>query len=245
MNLAIISDIHGNSHALDRVLDEIARERFDRIVCLGDVVAFGPQPAEVVGRLRALDPPTIMGNCDDFLADWPLPEEDSLMYRQIRWAAERLTPEDITYMRGFSPTVTIPLGDATVLCFHGSPRSNREIILSTTPEDQLSAMLAGTQATVLIGGHTHLQMVRHTISGLVVNAGSVGLPRIASGIEDPFINPAWAEWAAITTNEGRLSVELRRTPLDVPTMLATAEATGMPGVEEWSAGWKRGLEAVG
>ena len=48
MRIAIISDIHGNLVALDAVLDDIARARVDRIVCLGDVAAFGPQPAEVV-----------------------------------------------------------------------------------------------------------------------------------------------------------------------------------------------------
>src|SRR5262249_39977038 len=66
---AIISDIHGNLPALEAVLAEIAAERVERIVCLGDVATLGPQPHEVIARLRGLGCPVVMGNTDaDLLA---------------------------------------------------------------------------------------------------------------------------------------------------------------------------------
>lgn len=67
MKIAIISDIHGNCVALDTVLNDINGMEVDRIVCLGDAVQGGPQPAEVVTRLRELDCPVVMGNADDWL----------------------------------------------------------------------------------------------------------------------------------------------------------------------------------
>ena len=64
MRIAIISDIHGNSVALEAVLDDFKTEHMDRIVCLGDVISGGPHPCEVIAHLKALDCPVVMGNMD-------------------------------------------------------------------------------------------------------------------------------------------------------------------------------------
>jgi len=69
MTIALIADIHGNLAALDAVLDALQAETPDQIVCLGDVSATGPQPREVLGRLRNLGCPLVMGNADAELLD--------------------------------------------------------------------------------------------------------------------------------------------------------------------------------
>jgi putative phosphoesterase len=233
LKVAIISDIHGNLYALERVLEEIERESPEQIVCLGDVVAFGPQPIGVLHRVRALGCPIVMGNCDDFFVQWPLPEEDGLNYAQVKWAAERLSPEDRDFMGSFQPTVTVQMeSGASLLCFHGSPRSNTEVILTTTPDEELADMLGEPMDTVMIGGHTHLQMVRRMPGTLVANAGSVGMP---SDPRDRSVFVPWAEWALIESSDAGLSVDLRRTPLDVEEMTRTAVESEMPGIQEWIA----------
>jgi predicted phosphodiesterase len=67
--IALIADIHGNFAALDAVLDALNTEPPDQIVCLGDVAATGPQPQEVLRRLRGLGYPVVMGNADAELLD--------------------------------------------------------------------------------------------------------------------------------------------------------------------------------
>ncbi|HEX5439838.1 MAG TPA: metallophosphoesterase [Ktedonobacterales bacterium] len=64
MRIALIADIHGNLVAFNTILDDIAREGVDQMVCLGDVAAFGPQPEEVVARLREVGCPVVMGDAD-------------------------------------------------------------------------------------------------------------------------------------------------------------------------------------
>jgi putative phosphoesterase len=240
MRVGIISDIHGNMMALEAVLTALKQDGVDRIVCLGDVAAMGPQPVEVVGRLRALDCPVVMGNCDVWFAEWPLPEEEGDgIFEQVRWAVGQLSSDDIAFMRGFQPTVRLALDDQLdLLCFHGSPRSNEEVILATTPEEQLDEMLGDADATVMIGGHTHLQMVRRYRDGIVANAGSVGRPRnpVAGPEEDRF--PPWAEYAIVRGSGGGVSVDLRRVPLDVESMSHMAAESGLPYVEEWIARWQ-------
>jgi predicted phosphodiesterase len=67
--LALISDIHGNAVALDAVLADLTRRGADEVICLGDVAAGGPQPREVIARLRELDCQAIRGNADGWLLD--------------------------------------------------------------------------------------------------------------------------------------------------------------------------------
>src|SRR2546430_14322220 len=63
MRILVLSDLHSNATALDAVL-EAAKRRWDKSVCLGDVVGYGRDPNEVTGRLRELGTQTIRGNHD-------------------------------------------------------------------------------------------------------------------------------------------------------------------------------------
>ena len=67
MRVAVISDIHASRIALDKVLEDLERHPADQMVCLGDAIQGGPQPAEVVRRLRELGCPVVMGNADAWL----------------------------------------------------------------------------------------------------------------------------------------------------------------------------------
>ncbi len=69
--IAIFSDIHGNLPALEAVLAAVAGEGVERLVCLGDLATLGPQPHEVIARVRALGCPVVMGNTDATLLSPP------------------------------------------------------------------------------------------------------------------------------------------------------------------------------
>src|SRR5882724_189823 len=98
MRIGLIADIHGNLLALETVLDELAREGVNELICLGDVASLGPQPAEVLARLRALGCPVVMGNTDAWLLTPPAgdaaEEEDRSMYRLNAWCAAQLSSRD-------------------------------------------------------------------------------------------------------------------------------------------------------
>jgi predicted phosphodiesterase len=143
MRVAIISDIHGNLISLNAVLEDIERQTVDQIVCLGDVAATGPQPHEVVQRLRALNCPVIMGNTDEWLLQPTITEEADSTTAGIEridlWCAGQLTESDREFLRGFVPSYSLALNDTIdVLCFHGSPHSHSDILRATTPEDEVA-----------------------------------------------------------------------------------------------------------
>ncbi|MBA3365913.1 MAG: metallophosphoesterase family protein [Actinobacteria bacterium] len=238
MRLGLISDLHGNLFALEAVLDEFRDEQLDQLVCLGDI-AVGPQPAETIARLRELDCPVVMGNWDAyFVSGFPEPDNDldrRLMELGAWWKAG-LSDADLEYLRGLSTAVRLPVDDGfELLAFHGSPRSSEDRILPTTPDEQLDQMLGARRAQLMVGGHTHFQMVRRHGEGLVVNPGSVGLPFER---QEPVMRVCpWAEYGIVEARDGSLSVDLRRTSFDVGAHLNLMRRSGMPHVEWWTGLW--------
>lgn len=240
MRIGLIADIHGNLIALETVLAKLALESLDQLVCLGDVAALGPQPGEALARLRALQCPVVMGNTDAWLlAPSSAVDSDRFDRAITQWTMAQLTDDDRAYITSFLPTIELALGDGrTFLCFHGSPRSYDDVIVPTTPDGELREMLGDTQATILAGGHTHLQMVRRHGDAHLINVGSVGLAGVGAAAQKNH-HVRWAEYAVVDLDKDRLDISLRRTPLDVDQMVAVARASGMPEVEWWTGLWER------
>lgn len=244
MRLALIADIHGNFVALETVLHEIENESVDQIICLGDVAALGPQPHEVIDRLRQLHCPVILGNTDAWLIAPPgaATSDSDILRAMTAWCVEQLAPTDRSFVQAFPPLLERTLDESkTLLCYHGSPRSYDDVIAATTPESTVNEMLAEMNASIMVGGHTHIQMLRRYKNDYLVNVGSVGLPGInAGGPELPSNEHVhWAEYGMLTIESGRLSIDLRRTPLDMHAVLQAGERSGMPHLGWWIQKWER------
>jgi putative phosphoesterase len=236
--LALISDIHGNGVALDAVLADLARRGVEQIVCLGDVAAGGPQPREVIARVRELGCRVIRGNADRWLLEG-LPPGRSAETRRlgevVDWARARLAPDDVDYLAALPPTLSIDTAEGlSLLCFHGSPREDVESLLATTPERELDELFGAAEASILVGGHTHLQLLRRHRDRLLVNPGSVGVP-LDSLTAPPAALPAWAEYAVVQDDRG-LEISFRRLPVDVEALEAATRQ--MPG-PTWAADLER------
>ena len=241
MRIGLISDIHANAIALEAVLADIDRASVDQIILLGDAIDLGPQPREVMARLRSLDLRCILGNHDEFLLTFDALQTGNAWLDEVyAWTLGQLSAADFDYIRTFAPLIEIRLDPQTsLLCCHGSPRSNNDFILPTTTAADLDEMLTGKSATVLAAGHTHVQMSRQHRGMMIINVGSVGLPIYQPWLpeaERPRILP-WAEYAIINWREGALNIELRRVPVDLAAIRQATLSSGMPGVADWLAGW--------
>jgi putative phosphoesterase len=244
MTIALIADIHGNLAALEAVLEALRAEPPDEIVCLGDVAATGPQPREVLRRLRGLGCPMVMGNADAELLDVPPPvsemDEDARRIADIsRWCAAQLDDTDRAFLTSFQPTVEILLGEGRrLLCCHGSPRSYDEVVVATTSDDELEGMIAGHDATIIAGGHTHIRMLRASRGREIVNPGSVGLayqffPNGSVRV------PPWAELALLAQSDtGAVSADFRRVSYDRGATVRAMTEREMPHAVWWAADWR-------
>jgi putative phosphoesterase len=241
MRIAIISDIHGNAFALDTVLAELKRDAVDQIVCLGDAIQGGPQPAEVVGRLRELACPVVMGNADA----WLLTGEETgaeaisdarlLKMNEVReWTLAQLSEDDRVFIRAFQPTVEMPLEGRNLLCFHGSPTSFDDILLPTTDEDEFQELLAPYLPHLMTGGHTHMQQIRRigASDSFFFNPGSVGLVYSHQQSEESFRTDPWAEYAILTAEGPQLALEFRRVAYDAEALIEVYRKSGRPHAED-------------
>lgn len=243
MRIAVISDMHGNDFGFATAVADLKTQNIDQIVCLGDAIQGGPQPAETVKRLRELECPVVMGNADAWMLTGVntgaegAPSEKQLAVRE--WSLTQLSEADKTFIGGFTPTVEIDLGhEKKLLCFHGSPTSFDDIILPTTSEEDFQRYLGAYQPVIMCGGHTHMQQVRRLGDTFFFNPGSVGFAYSHQQPDNDFRADPWAEYAILTYEDGRLGLEFRRVPYNRDNMIAIYLNSGRPYADDAGGQYK-------
>jgi diadenosine tetraphosphatase ApaH/serine/threonine PP2A family protein phosphatase len=189
VRVAIVSDIHGNLHALEAVLEAIDRDAPDAIWCLGDLVGYGPRPNRCCAVVAERADFCLIGNHDlAVLGRLGLEEFQPDAALSARWTAAALEDEPRAYLESLDPS-----GECEgVGLFHASPRNPIwEYVLS--PDVAAASMAVATQDVVLVG-HSHVALhYRHSEGELLLagddaqvdlsgdrrllNPGSVGQPR--------------------------------------------------------------------
>jgi putative phosphoesterase len=231
MRTALISDLHGNIVALRAVLEHIGRSRVGRIVCLGDVATLGPAPTQVLETLAELGCACILGNHDAFLLDPDLIRrytETPVIVAAVDACRAALGSAELDFVRTFQATLDLEMDGATLGLFHGSPRSHMEDLLATTAADDLDRALGERRATVMAGGHTHIQMLRQHRGTLLVNPGSLGLPFETYVSGGPPRILAHAEYATVDAVDGSVDVTFHRVPVDRAKLIAEVERWDNP-----------------
>src|SRR5574337_1935060 len=178
MRILLLSDLHANPAALEAV----AAERFDRLICLGDLVGYGPFPNEVIRFIREHAFATIRGNHDNALAlDVECrcsPDLKALAEATLACHRTLLSSEELDWLRALPNSVEFTLDGYRFAAFHATPHDPLYgyEIAPELPDDQLREQIEGIKADFVLLGHTHLPMVRGIGSRVVVNPGSVGRP---------------------------------------------------------------------
>jgi putative phosphoesterase len=195
VRIAVLADVHGNLPALRSVLAALDRDQAEAIVVAGDVVG-GPFVAETLELLRSRTERVhwISGNSErEAVAAYDgAPVADDEPGRAAAWSAQALDRRWRDELASWPISLAL---DGVRFC-HGSPRRDDEILTRATPEDVLLDALSGVRERLVVGGHTHQQLVRTVHPGLVyANAGSVGMPYeghpgafwmvIADGVPEP------------------------------------------------------------
>lgn len=201
MRILLISDIHANWAALDAI-----RERFDVAICLGDLVEYGPCPAECIHWVRTHCTYTVRGNHDHGTAQ-RVGITASSGFRYLTQATrpftiQRLSAADRQYLAGLPTSLMLTLMGKRFLLVHASPRDPMDEYVPATPE-AWSAQLAKYSVDFVCVGHTHHQFTLQVGQTTVVNPGSVGLPRNGN----PDVHYAIIE-------DGRVELKSTSYPLD-------------------------------
>src|SRR4051812_24696804 len=191
MRVAVISDIHGNLHALEAVLADIDRQAPDEIWCLGDVVGYGPRPNECVALARERASVSLCGNHDlAVIGTLDVADFSGDAAAAVRWTQGVLDTDARDWLASLLPSAARPGADL----YHGSPRDPVwDYVLS---EEVARLSLLETTAPIVLVGHSHVALALawdgETIEGglapegteaelearrWLLNPGSVGQPR--------------------------------------------------------------------
>jgi len=151
MRILILSDIHANFTALEAALAKAAG-RWDVAVCLGDIVGYGPDPAEVSEKIRGLTQACIRGNHDKAVAGIMSTEDfNPVAKAAVDWTRNQLSPE---LMKWLAELPQGPVASNGIVMVHGAFQDEDEYVF--TPAQALEGLLDST-AGVTFFGHTHHQ----------------------------------------------------------------------------------------
>ncbi len=226
MRIAVLSDIHGNWPALAAVLEDM--NEVDDVICLGDVVGYGAQPARCADEVMTRGWLTLVGNhdracTDPDILDWFNPDAAKV----IRWTREELSDDQLGWLAGL-PDQADRFG---ILLVHASPRDHifEYVLDGLAARDNLRIL----EDRVCFHGHSHVpglffmagDGIHHDYRGIsyqlhgpvLVNPGSVGQPRDG----DP-----GASYGVWDLDEGTFTY--RRVPYDVKSAQAAIRAARLP-----------------
>lgn len=152
MRYLILSDIHANLAALETVLSQVDGQ-YDRLVCLGDIVGYGPDPNEVTERVRKLKPVAVVrGNHDKAGCGLTNAEDFNPVARTAaEWTRAQLTPSNLKYLQELPQG---PLGVDTFQIVHGSVRDEDEYVFVAREAHE---SLLRSEVALTFCGHTHFQ----------------------------------------------------------------------------------------
>jgi predicted phosphodiesterase len=221
MQVLALYDVHGNPDALDAVLADPRAQGADVVVVGGDAVP-GALARQALDRLDALAVPVrwVRGNGEREVAaaaaggSGPHSDPEDPAARTAAVTAAELGADRALSLGELPLTVMI---DGVLFC-HASPRRDDEMLTRLSPPERWSQALAGIDAALVVGGHTHQQDDRVVDAVRFINAGSVGLPYEGDGD---------ARWLWIQDGVP----ELRHTAYDHLAAGKRMRATGYPDTD--------------
>ena len=215
MRLLVIGDVHANLAALAAVLDAVAH---DQVVCVGDVIGYGPEPCACVDLVARVAQLVVCGNHDAHLAgSLPAQRTWNSALDWDRWTAAQLAERHRAIIGSWPEAATCRDGGRTFELRHNLPGAG----YATAPA-RLAEALAASPADGVLFGHSHVPFIHRLGRRWVANTGSVGQPRDG----DP-------RAACLVIEDGEPLI--RRVPYDVEATVRALE--GLPLGPCYRAAW--------
>jgi len=234
MKIAVIADIHSNLQAFEAVLTDIKKENVGEILCLGDLIGYGPDPRRVVKLTRERSIDSVLGNHEYALSNRAYFNHLNPSPRaSLTLNLAQLDPLDIDYLKSL-PQVITRHGARFV---HGCPPKSPTAYLLEPSDRMLGKIFGSFPEQFAFYGHTHVFELFESKDGEIrkrpfspgihflaengrylVNPGSVGQPR--DGLN---CHAKYCLW-----NPDSLTLELKSIPYDIKKTALRLRESGYP-----------------
>lgn len=231
MTAAVLSDIHGNYHALKACYEDALRHGAEQFVFLGDYVSDLAEPRKTMDLVYEIMErfPTacLRGNRERYMLECQ--RGDSHFARgsktgSLLFTYEQLTSRDLEFFRKIKISDVISIGGVAFEIAHAAKDDDRCYF-----ERDDDSIFSQMQTSYLLTGHTHSQYVRIRDGKTVMNPGSVGIPQNGT---------RWPSYALIKVQDGDVSLDLRQVPYDMRLVI---NAQFESGLVDYSNCWGIGI----
>ncbi|MGD9631902.1 MULTISPECIES: radical SAM protein [unclassified Afipia] len=240
--VVVFGGAYSNLEATRALLDEAARLSIPsaRVICTGDVVAYGADAAATAALVREAGCHVVMGNCEESLADNALdcgcgfPDDSACQRLSSAWfshADHEISAELRSWMAGLPRRIDVEVGGARFAVVHGSSRIINRFIFSSTPAAEKASELDHAGVDGIIGGHSGLPFTQVIDGRLWHNAGAIGMP---ANDGTPRV------WFSIIEADGEMiSIQHRALDYDFGTAARKIRDAGLP--EGYAAALETGI----
>jgi predicted phosphodiesterase len=229
MRVGVLGSVHANLPGLRKALQRLDKAGADPIVCLGDVVGYGPFPCAAVDLLRERGVEVIQGNWDRAAGRGRTSPGDSfetvhwerLAERSMEWTAERLTASQRRWLSRLPAELRFRVAGRNLLLTHGLPGRQPVELERDLPAEVYDMLLQRSGCDVMVSGQSNRMGLVRRPRGLLASPGSVGggtLPAAASAM------------VVEVEPEGDVSVCWHRVEFDMEEYRREYDRAGLPEV---------------
>lgn len=220
MILGLISDVHANVLALEAALNELSRRGAETVVCLGDMVGYGPSPNETLELLRQENVICTLGAADEQVAfDFARRSPRAGVADEIlAWTRSVIEPGHVAFLRSLPAQLRLGTPQGRLRACHGTLDASNRIDLDQSAL-ALETLLEAQRCKILAVGNSHVPFYRALRAGWVINPGSVGLS---------LNGEPGADYALLRISEGGLEVEMDKVEYDFAAVAFDIAAWGLP-----------------
>jgi len=235
MRIAVISDIHSNMEAFTRVLEDADSSFVDAMICLGDVIGYGPEPNEVIRLIRERNIPTVMGNHELGVAECDYMDHlNPIACKSLQMTIKMLSEESLAFVTGLEHFLVSH--DSRFV--HGFPPDSPTTYMFEISNMKMKNIFGRYKERLCFTGHTHnpeivefdgdfvlRTLLKRGVTNLakekryIINAGSVGQPR------DGDHHAKYLIW-----DESDDTIEAKYVPYDIDSVANKIIKAGLPSI---------------
>ena len=230
MRLGVISDVHANLPALESALEALRAAGVDQVLCLGDLVGYGPHPRQVVRKIMQEGVLAVLGGADARIAyRLPLPSRGGVADQTLEWTLTQLTPKEIEFLRSLPPMRKFLTAYGRARAFHGAPGDPDGRLDLSAPTRELLTLLEELRARVVLVGGSHVPFYREVHGLHVIDPGSVGMTLGGEPGADVVVLETRSD--GVTVSPQKVDYDLGQTLFDIqawdlPEIVAEVVRTG-------------------
>jgi predicted phosphodiesterase len=224
MLIGLISDVHANVLALEAVLGELSRQGATTVLCLGDLVGYGPAPNETLDLLRSSGVQCTLGEADERIAYGFATRKTraGVADQTIEWTRTIIEARHVEWLRELPVQRRLDTPAGRLRWFHGSAEDPADRLNLQQDPISLTRLLSRHRCSILCCGGSHVPYYRKVAgAGWVINPGSVGLS---------LNGEPGADYALVRIDGEDIAVRMDKVEYDVAAVAFDIVAWGLPPV---------------